>query len=99
MIFNFASVVPDGLVVFVPSYNFLHSVTGVWEKSKLLDRLKTKKKLFMEPKNTSEVDAVLQEYAAAIAQVRGISSRHSTTIGRVKIPDLCPYSHSYDRQS
>ena len=91
MIFNFANVVPGGLVIFVPSYSFLHSVTGVWEKNKLLDRLKAKKKLFMEPKNTSEVDAVLQEYAAAIAQVRSIKLRHSTTIGRARIPDLCPY--------
>ncbi|KAJ3553369.1 hypothetical protein NM688_g3650 [Phlebia brevispora] len=71
MIFNFANVVPDGMVVFVPSYSFLHSVTAVWESNKLLDRLKVKKKLFMEPKNTSEVDAVLHDYAAAIEQKHG----------------------------
>ncbi len=91
MIFNFANVVPGGLVVFVPSYSFLHSVIAVWENNKLLERLKAKKKVFMEPKNASEVDAVLQEYAVAIEQVCESKFCFNTTIGRERIPDLCPY--------
>ena len=58
------------MVVFLPSYGFLHVVTAAWEKSKLLDRLAAKKKVFMEPKETSDVDLVLRGYAAAIEQVR-----------------------------
>ena len=69
MIYNFASVVPGGMVVFVPSYSFLHAVVSVWESNKLFERLKAKKRVFMEPKETSEVDAVLRDYAAAVEQV------------------------------
>ena len=56
-------------MIFLPSYSFLHAVTAVWESSKLLDRLKTKKKVFMEPQETADVDGVLRQYAAAIEQV------------------------------
>ena len=69
MIFNFANMVPGGIVVFLPSYNFLHAVTSAWESSKLLERLKTKKRVFVEPKETSDVDAVLRDYATAVEQV------------------------------
>lgn len=68
MMFNFASVVPGGMVVFVPSYSFLHAVMGAWENSKLLKRLEGKKKVFTEPKETSEVENVLREYTAAVKQ-------------------------------
>ena len=69
MLVNFTNVVPGGIVVFVPSYAFLNSVTSVWQSSKLLDRLRTKKKVFSEPKDSGEVESVLREYAVAIEQV------------------------------
>ena len=56
-------------MIFLPSYSFLHAVTAVWESSKLLDRLKTKKKVFMEPQETADVDEVLRKYAGAIEEV------------------------------
>lgn len=45
VLFNFANLVPSGMVVFVPSYSFLHSVMAIWEKNGLLERLRTKKKV------------------------------------------------------
>lgn len=42
---NFANVVPAGMVVFVPSYSFLHLVTNTWQSSGLLDKLRLKKKV------------------------------------------------------
>lgn len=66
VLFNFASVVPAGMVVFVPSYGFLHTVMGVWEKSGALQRLQSKKKVFTEPQESADVDTVLREYAAEI---------------------------------
>ena len=49
VLFNFANRVPGGMVVFVPSYAFLHSVMGSWEKSGLLERLRSKKKVRRYP--------------------------------------------------
>ncbi|KAI0688447.1 DNA repair helicase [Cytidiella melzeri] len=63
---NFANVIPGGMVVFVPSYSFLHLVVEHWQGSGLFDKLKAKKKVFMEPQENSEVDAVLRDYAAEV---------------------------------
>jgi len=40
---NLAQIVPDGMVVFFPSYSFLHSVKEAWGTSGLLDRFSGKK--------------------------------------------------------
>lgn len=69
VIFNFTSVVPGGMVVFVPSYSFLHNVVAVWEKSGLMKRLQSKKKVFTEPQDSGEVETVLRDYAAEIEAV------------------------------
>ncbi|KAI0077191.1 DNA repair helicase [Panus rudis PR-1116 ss-1] len=63
---NFANVIPSGMVVFVPSYSFLTVLTSAWEKSGVLDKLRSKKKVFLEPQDSSAVESVLREYAAQI---------------------------------
>lgn len=64
---NLCNVVPDGLVVFLPSYAFLDAVFQRWNTSGTMARLGKKKKVFSEPKTTMEVDKVLGEYSAAIS--------------------------------
>ncbi|CDR88405.1 related to CHL1-protein of the DEAH box family [Sporisorium scitamineum] len=66
---NLCNIIPAGLVVFVPSYAFLDKVMARWKDAAsggVLQRLGSKKKIFMEPKTTMEVDKVLGEYTAAI---------------------------------
>ncbi|KAL1860654.1 hypothetical protein VTK73DRAFT_7216 [Phialemonium thermophilum] len=73
---NVCSVVPDGVVVFFPSYGYLDEVVSVWqshdkdsasgkETKPLWERLQAKKAVFREAKGGSS-DEVLQEYTAAI---------------------------------
>ncbi len=60
---------PRRSCVFVPSYAFLDKVMARWKdpaSGGVLQRLGAKKKIFMEPKTTMEVDKVLQDYTAAI---------------------------------
>lgn len=71
---NFASLVPGGMVVFVPSYAFLNTVVGAWEKSGLMERLGAKKKVFSEPQESGDVDAVLREYAAEVQSIHNITA-------------------------
>lgn len=75
MLINIATIVPHGLVVFFPSYAFLEQARKVWEEAGVLERLGAKKTVFYEPREGSEVDGVLREYAACI--------RGSTGVGRV----------------
>ncbi|GAA5857522.1 hypothetical protein JCM8547_009318 [Rhodosporidiobolus lusitaniae] len=63
-IVNIATVVPKGVVVFVPSYAFLDQAQARWEGSGMIKRLSTKKQPFWEPKASSDVDTVLREFAA-----------------------------------
>lgn len=69
---NICSVVPDGVVVFFPSYGYLDSVVSAWQISdtadggkSIWDRLQVKKSLFRETRGGSS-DEVLAEYTRAI---------------------------------
>ncbi|KAL7410162.1 helicase C-terminal domain-containing protein [Mrakia frigida] len=66
VISNACNLVPDGIVVFLPSYAFLEKVKTSWEKSGLLGKLALKKKLFYEPQASGSVEAVLRDYSLAM---------------------------------
>lgn len=74
---NICGIVPDGVVVFFPSYNFLDTVIKRWQivspgaKGSLLERLTAKKALFKESKEAKSGDDVLTEYAKAIEEGKG----------------------------
>jgi hypothetical protein len=71
MLLNIATIVPNGLVVFVPSYAFLEQAKMVWNTNGLLEkRLGTRKKLFFEPRDGAEVEALLKDYAESARGVR-----------------------------
>ncbi|KAK2459645.1 hypothetical protein APHAL10511_008290 [Amanita phalloides] len=63
---NFSCVVPAGIIVFFPSYNFLRAVKMTWIGSGKLDKLRERKEVFLEPEDSKDVEKVLTEYAAAV---------------------------------
>jgi len=70
-ILNICTVVPDGVVVFFPSYGYLDEVVAAWsvrgagEPKSIWERLQAKKDVFSEPKGGS-IDEVLENYTASI---------------------------------
>ena len=73
-ILNVCSVVPDGVVVFFPSYGYLDEVVGVWQAAdasggrdakSVWSRLGDKKTVLRETKGGSS-DEILREYSEAI---------------------------------
>lgn len=70
-VLNICTAVPDGVVVFFPSYGYLDEVVAVWsvrgagEPKSIWERLQVKKDVFSEPKGGS-IDEVLEKYTAAI---------------------------------
>ncbi|OIW26223.1 DNA repair helicase [Coniochaeta ligniaria NRRL 30616] len=72
-ILNICTIVPDGVVVFFPSYGYLDQVIAAWQAAatengqggSIWDRLQGKKALFRDMKGASSED-VLQEYTSAI---------------------------------
>ncbi|KAH8819716.1 helicase C-terminal domain-containing protein [Xylogone sp. PMI_703] len=72
---NICSIVPDGVVVFFPSYGYLETAARRWDtddgnSKSILARLGEKKALFREKKEAS-VDGVLADYAKAIDTGKG----------------------------
>ncbi|PHH59549.1 hypothetical protein CDD81_2880 [Ophiocordyceps australis] len=67
---NVCSAVPDGVVVFFPSYIYLDQVIGAWQQQQqqqpsIWERLQSRKSLFRDMKGISS-DNVLQQYSDAI---------------------------------
>ncbi|KAH8918422.1 DNA repair helicase [Atractiella rhizophila] len=71
-IINIGNLVKEGVVVFFPSYDFLKKVKKRWMESGIWARLEGKKKVFEEPKNGNQVDAVLAGYAESVKQKQGV---------------------------
>ncbi|KAI1135525.1 DNA repair helicase [Hypoxylon sp. FL0543] len=86
-ILNICTAVPDGVVVFFPSYGYLDEVVAAWSEASpgqpksLWDRLQVKKTVFRETKGGSS-DEVLEQYIEAILGVDGKSNSKSTTPSR-----------------
>lgn len=72
-----SSTIPDGLVVFFPSYAYLDQVVIRWQTKsasktdKIWDRLIENKPIFRESKITAGVDNVLSQYSQAVAAGKG----------------------------
>nr|XP_003700633.1 PREDICTED: probable ATP-dependent RNA helicase DDX11 [Megachile rotundata] len=67
---NVCNIVPAGIVVFLPSYNFEELVYKHLEKSGIITKISAKKHVFREPKSTSQVNEILEQYAAHIEKPR-----------------------------
>lgn len=80
---NMCSVVPDGVVVFFPSYGYLDEVVMAWQQtaeasqgatSSIWTRLQAKKTVLRETKGGSS-DEILEEYTRAILDPRDTHKR------------------------
>ncbi|KAI1802526.1 DNA repair helicase [Daldinia bambusicola] len=82
-ILNICTVVPDGVVIFFPSYGYLDEVVSVWSEAiagqpkALWERLQAKKAVFRETKGGSS-DEVLAQYSEAILGENKASSQANT---------------------
>ncbi|KYN03917.1 putative ATP-dependent RNA helicase DDX11 [Cyphomyrmex costatus] len=63
---NLCNVVPAGIVVFFPSYNYEDTVFKHLNKSGIISKISTKKRIYREPKLASQVNTILDQYAHSI---------------------------------
>ncbi|KAJ5358097.1 hypothetical protein N7541_005255 [Penicillium brevicompactum] len=74
---TFCQVIPDGVVAFFPSYDYLSHVLSVWKKvnasgQSTFDLLARKKKILYDSREAvTSTDALLQEYTEAIESGSG----------------------------
>lgn len=55
--------IPDGAVIFFPSYGYLHQVTQMWRTKGLLERIEKIKQIFLESNDSKEVESLLSTYS------------------------------------
>lgn len=65
-IVNVCHVTPGGIVVFLSSFAYCDQVIQAWQKDGILDRMKKKKDIYIEPRSAAEVDNVLTQYTESI---------------------------------
>lgn len=71
---HLSKIIPDGLVLFFPSYDYLALVTSTWRKMKqsgsVFNRISAHKRIFEESK-TATTDDLLSSYAGQVASQKG----------------------------
>ena len=58
--------IPAGIVIFLPSYNYEDKVFNYLNKQSVIHKLGAKKTIFREPRGTGDSDKILAEYSRAI---------------------------------
>lgn len=68
LINNVSSIVPEGIVVFFPSFEYESQVHATWTDKGILASIQMKKHVYREPRSASEVEDVLQKYRNSITK-------------------------------
>lgn len=71
ILLNFCNVIPAGIVVFLPSYDYENIIYEYLNKTGIIAKISSKKHIFREPKSTSQVNNVLEQYAYCINSAKG----------------------------
>ena len=68
---TFARVIPDGMLVFFPSYTVMSSCVELWKRTEIYRRISRCKAVIVEPRSSSEMKASIKEYNELIADGKG----------------------------
>ncbi|XP_049849884.1 general transcription and DNA repair factor IIH helicase subunit XPD-like [Schistocerca gregaria] len=86
--------VPDGIVCFFPSYQYLEVVVSMWNEMGMLHRLVQYKLLFVETENILETEMALTSYQQACDNGRGAVL---LSVARGKVSEGVDFDHQYGR--
>lgn len=78
-VIGMCNVIPDGVVAFFPSYDFLNQVVKCWERplqdmnnASILEQIRKKKEVFYEsPERETNTEDMLQNYSSTIDKGKG----------------------------
>ncbi|CAJ0961043.1 unnamed protein product, partial [Mesorhabditis belari] len=66
---------PGGVLCFFPSYRLMTSVTGVMDRMGLMNKLRDVKAVFSEPRRSSELGPVMEEFNGTVRNPKKYSPR------------------------
>nr|XP_042913434.1 Fanconi anemia group J protein homolog [Parasteatoda tepidariorum] len=76
LILQICSIIPHGVLCFLPSYNLMDKLIDRWEQTGLLEKLSGKKEVLCEPRKIQYFQTVMDEFYGAIS-----SSKNGTGNG------------------
>nr|VZI37462.1 unnamed protein product [Spirometra erinaceieuropaei] len=91
---EFASIVPDGIVAFFPSYHYLESTFATWYEQNLIEKIQRHKLLFVETQDNDETSLALANYHKACENGRGAIL---LSVARGKISEGIDFDHHLGR--
>ncbi|KAL4583896.1 hypothetical protein LXL04_008481 [Taraxacum kok-saghyz] len=72
LICNLVGVIPQGIVVFFSSFDYEEHVYSSWKESGILNRMMKKKRVFREPRKSTEIETVLKEYKESVDEIGAV---------------------------
>ncbi|EKX39162.1 ERCC2/XPD/Rad3 nucleotide excision repair [Guillardia theta CCMP2712] len=94
LIVELSSCVPDGMVVFFPSYRYMEEVVGAWANGKVLEQITTYKLLFIETQDVVETTLALENFKRACDCGRGAVF---FSVARGKVAEGIDFDKHYGR--
>nr|WCZ58534.1 general transcription and DNA repair factor IIH helicase subunit [Andalucia godoyi] len=94
LLLDVATVVPDGILCFFPSYLYMEDVISVWNDMGVMAKLSEKKLIYLETPGTAETSRALEHYRRACDVGRGAVF---FSIARGKVAEGVDFEHHYGR--
>ena len=89
-----AAVVPDGMVCFFTSYDYMENVVSTWVNQGIMANVQKYKLVFFETQNHSETTLALENYYKACDNGRGAVL---LAVARGKVSEGIDFHHHYGR--
>jgi len=94
LLIEMASVIPDGLVCFFPSYTYMEEIVSMWNDMGVLNSVLSHKLLFVETPDVAETAIALEHYKKACDNGRGAVL---LSVARGKVSEGIDFDNHYGR--
>lgn len=94
LLYEFAKLTPDGLVVFFPSYLYMEMIISMWQGFGVLDLIWQYKLLLVETPDAQETSLALETYRTACENGKGAIL---LCVARGKVSEGIDFDHHYGR--
>lgn len=95
IIHSYLEVIPDGVLCFFPSYQFMETLERRWKQTMIWYKINKLKKIFLEPKKLKDWEETQREYISTINKKCGGAILFA--IFRGKISEGLNFSNQYSR--
>ncbi|XP_077174711.1 general transcription and DNA repair factor IIH helicase subunit XPD isoform X1 [Paroedura picta] len=94
LLLEMSAVVPDGIVAFFTSYQYMENIVASWYEQGILENIQRNKLLFIETQDGAETSMALEKYQEACENGRGAIL---LSVARGKVSEGIDFVHHFGR--